>query len=64
MNLSLYLPDDLPPATAKVLYELLSELTDALWKQYETELVELIMEERNQFPANQQAFDFDDDLPF
>ncbi len=58
------LPVDLPPETAMALFELLSELTDALWQQYETELVELIMAERNQVPASQQVFDFDDDIPF
>jgi hypothetical protein len=46
------------------LFEVLQALTDALWQQYETDLVELIMQERNQVPASQQAFDFDDDLPF
>ncbi len=64
MKLSSYLPDDLPPETAMVLFEFLSELTNAVWDQYETELVELIMQERNQFPASQQTFDFDDDIPF
>ena len=46
------------------LFDLLSGLTDALWQQYEIDLVELIMEERNQYPASQQTFDFHDDLPF
>jgi len=46
------------------LFDFFSGLTDAFWQQYETELVELIMEERNQYPASQQAFDFNDDLPF
>ncbi len=64
MKLSSYLPDDLSPETAMVLFEFLSELTNAVWDQYETELVELIMQERNQFPASQQTFDFDDEIPF
>ncbi len=58
------LPADLSPEVALALFELLQELTDALWQQYETELVELIMEDRNQFPASQLVLDFDDDLPF
>jgi hypothetical protein len=59
-----HLPQDLPPKTALALFELLSELTDALWQQYESELVELIMEDINACPASQQSFDFDDDLTF
>ena len=58
------LPEDLPPKTAMALFDFVSGLTDAFWQQYETELVELIMEERNQYPASQQAFDFNDDLSF
>ena len=58
------LPHDLPPTTALALFELLSELTDALWQQYETELVELIMDDLNAYPASQQSFDFNDELPF
>ncbi len=58
------LPEDLPPKTALALFDLLSGLTDALWQHYETELVELIMDELNADPASQQTFDFDDDLPF
>ena len=57
-------PEDLSPAAALALFEVLQALTDALWQQYQTELVELIMEERNAAPASQPALDFDDDLPF
>ena len=57
-------PADLSPPVALALFELLQNLIDALWQQYETELVELIMQECNQVPASQQAFDFDDDLLF
>ncbi len=59
-----HLPEDLPPETVLALFDLLRGLTDALWQQYETELVELIMDEHNAYPASQQAFDFNDDLPF
>ncbi len=58
------IPEDLSAPVALALFELLRELTDTLWQQYEIELVELIMEERNQCPASQQAFDFNDDLSF
>ena len=58
------LPQDLPPKTAMALFDLLSELTNALWQQYESELVKLIIEELNHSTASQQAFDFNDDLPF
>ena len=58
------LPQDLPPKTALALFELLSGLTDALWQQYETDLVEFIMEDLNAHPAAQQSFDFNDDIPF
>ncbi len=57
-------PEDLSPALALALFELLQNLTDALWQQYQSDLVELIMEERNQVPASQLVLDFDDDLPF
>ena len=58
------LPEDLPPKTAMALFDFLSGLTDAFWQQYESELVEIIVEELNQDTAFQQAFDFNDDLPF
>ena len=57
-------PLDLSPETALALFDLLNGMADALWQHYEIELLELTMQERNQYPANQQAFDFDDDLPF
>ena len=63
-NPSITLPLDLSPDTALALYDLLKDLADTLWQHYEIELRELTMEERNQYPASQQAFDFDDHLPF
>ena len=57
-------PADLSPPVALALFEVLQDLIDALWQQYEIDLVELIMQERNQVPASQQAFDFNDDLQF
>ena len=61
---SFELPQDLPPEAALALFELLSGLTDALWQQYQSELVELLMEDLNAHPASQLSFDFNDDLPF
>ena len=58
------LPEDLSPPVVLALFEVLQDLIDALWQQYETDLVELIMQERNQFPVSQQVLDFDADLPF
>ena len=58
------LPQDLSPETALALFDLLYGLTDALRQQYGDEWNELTMLERNQYPASQQAFDFNDDLPF
>ena len=59
-----HLPDDLPPQTALALFDLLRGLIDALWQQYETELLALIMDEPEADLDAQQAFDFNDDLPF
>ena len=58
------LPQDLSPKTALALFDLLNALTDTLWQQYETELLELIMDDLNAYPDDQSSFDFNDDLPF
>ena len=63
-NPGITLPLDLSPETASALFDLLNGMADALWQHYEIELAELTMAQRNQYPANQQAFDFDDNLPF
>ena len=63
-NPGITLPQDLSPETALALFELLNGLADVLWQHYEIELTELTMAQRNQYPANQQAFNFDDHLPF
>jgi hypothetical protein len=60
----LSLPEDLPPAVALALFETLDNLTNAVWNLYQTDLIELIMPERNQVPPAQQVLDFNDDLPF
>ena len=58
------LPEDLPPAVALALFETLDNLTNAVWNLYQTDLIDLMMAERNQVPPAQQALDFNDDLPF
>ena len=52
------------PALALALFELLQDLSHALWDQYETDLIELIMAEPDQVPPAQQTLDFNDELPF
>jgi len=58
------IPHDLSPALALALYELLQDLTHAVWEQYEVELLELVMAESDPVPLARQTFDFNDDLPF
>lgn len=58
------LPENLPPAVALALFETLDNLTNAVWNLYETELISLITADPSQVPHAQQAFDFNDDLPF
>ena len=58
------LPEDLPPAVALALFETLDNLTNAVWNLYETDLIALMAPESGQVPTTQQAFDFNDDLPF
>ena len=58
------IPTVVPIVPQAILFDLLNGLADALWQHYELEITELTMAQRNQCPANQQAFDFDDDLPF
>lgn len=63
-NFPVPLPEDLPPALALALFDVLQNLTSAVWNLYETDLIELLMAERNQVPPAQGVFDFNDDLPF
>jgi len=64
MNRPFELPESLPAQTAMTLFELFSQLADAIWDQYESDLVELSIAELNQPPDTQHSFDFDDDPPF
>jgi hypothetical protein len=54
------LPEDLPPELVMALIEVLNNLSDALWQQHETSLVEL----HTQATDSQLTFDFENDLPF
>lgn len=58
------IPKHLSPPVALALFELLQELTDALWQHYEIDLVEQITNDRDPVPASQQQLDFDDEIPF
>lgn len=64
MNMTVPLPENLPAHAAMALYEVLSHLSEALWRHYEPALLELIMRECNQSSHSQLALDFDDDPPF
>ena len=64
MNRLFTLPEDLPPAAALALFEMLQHLTWQLWDKYEDELIALIIAERDQRSPVQQTLDFNDDLPF
>ena len=63
-TLPVTIPDKRPPARALATFQFLHNLYQPPWHQYETELIELIMAERNQVPPTQQTLDFNDDLPF
>ena len=58
------LPEDLSPETAMALFDILNDLTHALRQHYGGEWNELTTLERNPYPANRHALDFDDDIPF
>jgi hypothetical protein len=61
---SVSLPEDLPPAVALALFETLENLSNAVWNLYESDLIALMTAESDQIPNTQQAFDFNDELPF
>ena len=64
MNRPFELPESLPAQTAMTLFDLFSRLADAIWDQYERDLLELRIAEFNQPPDSQLSFDFDDEPPF
>jgi hypothetical protein len=62
---TLRLPDDWTPAQALAVYELLTDLADAIWNRYELALIEHLRSERDYGDSSQpDLFDFDDPLPF
>jgi hypothetical protein len=63
-TLPVSLPEDLPPAVALALFETLENLSNAVWTLYKTDLIELMTAESGRLASTQQAFDFNDDLPF
>ena len=63
-SIPFYFPENLPPKTAMALFDLLNELADALWQHYESELVDLILNDSDPYSDQQQSFDFDDELTF
>ncbi len=59
------LPEDLPPQTALALFDLLTSLNEALWQQYEPELLDLLIGDSDSYDDKQMKFDLYDDLsPF
>ncbi len=58
------LPQDLPPTTALALFDFFNNMADTLWQQYEPQLIESILEDRNLSPSSQIEFEFDDDIEF
>ena len=64
MNRPFRLPESLPAQTAMTLFDLFSQLADAIWDQYERDLLELRIAQINQPPDSQLSFDFDDEPPF
>ncbi len=61
----LQLPEHLHPETTLALFEFFSEMTDFVWKKYETELVDQILrEEINRTPPAQAEIEYFDDIEF
>ncbi len=61
---SFHLPQDLPTTTALALFNFLNEIADAVWLQYESEIVEGIFEEFDMPPSSPIELPFDDDIEF
>ena len=61
----LHLPEDWTAQQALDIYELLHELADGIWDQYETPIIELIDERSRQYDrAQRELLGFNDPLPF
>lgn len=62
---TLPLPDYWTPEQALAVYELLNDLSEAIWNRYEIDLLALITPELDENSAAQpDLFDFDDPIPF
>ena len=65
MRFTLHLPDDWTPEQALAVYELLTDLAEALWSRYEAPLTELLKPDLEQDDEVQpDLFDFNDPIPF
>ena len=60
-----HLPDDWTPEQALAVYELLSDLAEAIWSRYEIPLLELLKPDIDQDNhAQPDLFDCNDPIPF
>ncbi|MCP4285122.1 MAG: hypothetical protein GY927_19480 [bacterium] len=57
------LPENLPPETVLALVDYFKEMADVVWKQYESELLDYLLEERNN-SSSQVEIEFFDDIEF
>ena len=65
MRFTLHLPDDWTPEQALAVYELLTDLAEALWSRYEAPLTELLKPDLEQDDEVQpDLFDCNDPIPF
>lgn len=62
---TLEIPDYWTPEQALAVFELLKDVTDAIWNRYELTLIETLADELYQDDTSQlDLFDFDDSVPF
>ncbi len=62
---TLLLPDYWTPQQALAVYELLNELTEAIWNHYQIPMIELLTAELDLDNTSQlDLFDFNDSIPF
>lgn len=56
------LPDDLSPEAAMALYDVVREITEAVWEHYKPQLITRIR--KDLFPLTSKPDNFDDEIPF
>ncbi len=61
-DLVFQLPENLPPETVLALIDYFKEMADVVWKQYESELLDYLLEQRNS--SSQVEIEFFDDIEF